>query len=105
MVPGTDGQLFEVAEYCRGGRAKKMKTAAPMTANSIPMVTGLALPGFLVRGEPILIIVILFNCRLYRCLFLSSSFEGYISIYSDLSLGAWSSGSESRMKWFGIVYA
>ncbi len=55
MVPGTDGQLFDVAAYCSGGRAKNMKTAAPMIAKMIPMVTGLALPGFLVLTFPNLI--------------------------------------------------
>jgi hypothetical protein len=48
MVPGTDGQLFDVAEYCSGGRAKKKKIAAPTRANIIPRVIGFALPGLLV---------------------------------------------------------
>lgn len=60
MVPGTDGQLFDVAEYCSGGRAKKMNIAPPMIAKMIPMVIGLALPGLLVRVEPNLIIGVYF---------------------------------------------
>ena len=55
MVPETDGQLFDVAEYWSGGRTKKMNIAPPMIAKMIPKVTGLALPGLLVLTFPNLI--------------------------------------------------
>jgi hypothetical protein len=62
MVPGTDGQLFDVAEYCSGGRAKKKKIAAPTRAKMMPRVIGLALPGLLVLADPNLIDITFFIC-------------------------------------------